>query len=174
MKRETVMIAASIFAAGLSTTAVAGPSVTTQAAPGVNFSAYKTYTWVPVQVPAGANPVMFQEIMNDIDSALAQKGYQKAQNGGDLTFALVIGAQEKTDIQSWGWWGRQLSVNQYTQGQLSLDALDTKTQQPVWHGYATETVDPAKPNPAKIDAAVMKLMTAFPATAAPTPTTPQR
>jgi hypothetical protein len=137
--------------------------------PGVNFSSYKTYTWVQATAPAGGNPVMQQQILNDLDAALAQKGYQEVKSGGDLSLVLTIGAQEKTDIQSWGWWGRQLSVNQYTQGQLSLDAFDTKTQQAVWHGQASQTIDPDKPNPSKVDAAIAKLMVQFPATAAVAP-----
>ncbi|HYX46226.1 MAG TPA: DUF4136 domain-containing protein, partial [Sphingomicrobium sp.] len=148
---------------------IAGPSISTQAMPGVNFSSYKTYTWVQATAPAGGNPVMQQQILNDLDAALAQKGYQEVKSGGDLSLVLTIGAQEKTDIQSWGWWGRQLSVNQYTQGQLSLDAFDTKTQQAVWHGQASQTIDPDKPNPSKVDAAIAKLMVQFPATAAVAP-----
>jgi len=110
---------------------------------------------------------MQQQILNDFDAALAQKGYQQVQSGGDVSLILTIGAQNKTDVQTWGFWGRGLSVDQYTQGQLSLDAFDSKTKQPIWHGHATQTIDPDRPNPSKVDAAVTKLMVQFPATAAP-------
>jgi len=144
----------------------AKPKISTQAMPGVNFSAYKTYAWVNSLPPAGMNPIMYQEIMMDMDSALAAKGYQKVSDNGDLSMILTIGAQQKTDIQSWGRFGFQTSVYQYTEGQLSLDAFDTKTKQAVWHGQAKETVNPNKPNQAKIDAAVSSVMASFPATAA--------
>jgi hypothetical protein len=141
--------------------------ISTQAMPGVNFSAYKTYAWVNSLPPAGMNPVMYQTIMMDIDSALAGLGYQKVADTGQLSMILTIGAREKTDIQSWGRFGLQTSVYQYTQGQLSLDAYDTNTKQALWHGQATETVNPSKPNQTKINAAVGQLMASFPATAAP-------
>ena len=169
MHRITSTCIALAVGLAVSTPSLAGPSISTQAAPGVNFSAYKTYSWVQAQAPAGGNPVMQQRIINDLDGALALKGYKQVQTGGDLSLIPTIGAREKTDVQSWGFWGRQLSVNQYTEGQLSLDAFDTKTQQAVWHGQASQTIDPAKPNPAKVDAAIQKLMAQFPATAATSP-----
>ncbi len=143
-----------------------GPSISTQAAPGVNFGAYRTYSWVNALPPAGMNPVMYQQIMADIDQALAQKGYQKAEPG-DLSLILTIGAQQKTDVETWGRFGLQTSVYQYTQGQLSLDAFDTRTKQALWHGQASQTVNPDKPNPSKVSKTVGKLMAQFPATAAP-------
>jgi hypothetical protein len=143
--------------------------ISTQALQGVNFSAYKTYSWVNSLPPAGMNPVMYQQLQMDIDTDLAGLGYQKVADGGDLAMILTIGARQKTDVQSWGWFGLQTSVYQYTQGQLSLDAFDAKTKQAVWHGQATETVNPNKPNQAKINAAVSQLMANFPATAAAAP-----
>lgn len=167
MHRKTLMVVAFAFGLAAPTIAFAGPSISTQAAPGVNFSSYKTYTWVQAKVPAGGNPITYQQIMADIDSGLAQKGYAKAASDGDLSLILTLGAQDKTDVETWGRFGLQTSVYQYTQGQLSLDAFDTKTNQAVWHGQASETINPEKPNQSKIDSAIAKLMVQFPATAAP-------
>ena len=149
----------------LSTDATAKPSIITNAVPGVNFSAYKTYSWVESGIPAGMDPVMYQRIIADFDAALAQKGYQKCE-AGDLSLVVTVGAQNKTDIETWGRFGLQTSVYQYTQGQLSLDVFDTKTKQALWHGQVSETVNPDKPNPSKVDAAISKLMQKFPVTAA--------
>lgn len=146
----------------LSSPVVAGPSISTQSMPGANFSNYRTYSWANAQPPAGVNPVMYQRIVMDIDQALAQKGYQKA-DAGDLSLILTLGARDKTDVQTWGRFGLQTSVYQYTQGQLSLDVFDTKTQQALWHGQATQTINPEKPNPAAVDKAIKKLMGKFPA-----------
>lgn len=170
MNRRTIIAVAFAACTLLTSQACfAGPSISTQAAPGVNFSAYKTYSWVQASAPAGGNPVMQQQIMNDFNSALAQKGYQQIQSGGDLSLIMTTGAREKTDVESWGRFGLQTSVYQYTQGQLSLDAFDSRTQQAVWHGQASETIDPDKPNPSKVSAGIQKLMAQFPATAAPAP-----
>jgi hypothetical protein len=168
MNRKLLVSAAAVAASltVLPQMAAAKPTISSQTAPGVNFSAYKTYSWIPVQVDPGSNPIMYQQIMYDMDSALAQKGYVKVDSNGQLSLLLTLGGKQKTEVNSWGWWGRQLSVYQYVVGQLSLDALDSKTQQPLWHGQASETVDPDKPNQAKINQAVQQLMVQFPATAA--------
>jgi hypothetical protein len=150
----------------LSVDALARPTVSTDAVPGVNFSAYRTYSWANGSMASAANPVMQQRIVADFDAALASKGYQKAADPADLSLILTIGAQNKTDVQSWGRFGLQTSIYQYTQGQLSLDVFDTKTNQALWHGQVTETVNPSKPNSTKVDAAIAKLMQQFPATAA--------
>ena len=167
MNRKNMLILG--LAASLSFEApLAAQKISAQALPGVNFGAYKTYSWVNAQPPAGMNPIMYQRIMADIEQALAQKGYSKAESG-DLALILTLGAREKTDVQQWGRFGLQTSVYQYTQGQLSLDAFDSKTNQALWHGQASQTINPDKPNPAKVDKAIAKLMKQFPATATMAP-----
>ncbi len=117
------------------------------------------------------NPVMYQRIIADFEAALTSKGYRKGEPA-DLSLALTIGAQQKTDVETWGRFGLQTSVYQYTQGQVSLDVFDAKTRRALWHGQASQTVNPDKPNPAKVDSAIAKLMKKFPATAAVAPTAP--
>jgi len=172
MHRGTFLIMGLASALVLSADVQARPHVSTDAAADVNFSAYKTYSWTNANVTAGVNPVMQQQILAQIDAALAGLGYQKAADPADLSMVLTIGARQKTDVQSWGRFGLQTSIYQYTQGQLSLDVFDTKTQQALWHGQVTETVNPDKPNQAKVDAAIAQLMKQFPATAAVAPASP--
>jgi hypothetical protein len=161
MRRRSLLVVAAI-ALSVGGQAYAGPSISTEAAPGANFAGYKTFSWVNEPIPAGMDPVAYQRIQSDVEGALAEKGYQKADQGGDLALVLTLGARQKTDFNSWGFFGRQMDVYQYTQGKLSLDAFDTKTRQAVWHGQASETINPDKPNPAKVDSAIGKLMVKFP------------
>ena len=63
MQRKTILFALCAFALATPTPGIAGPSISTQAAPGANFSAYKTYSWVQAQIPAGGNPITYQQIM---------------------------------------------------------------------------------------------------------------
>ena len=165
MNRRFLLILGVASGLALSTGVQAGPSISTDALPGVNFSAYRTFAWVNTTPPAGMNPVMYQRIVGDFEQALAGKGYQKG-DPADLSLVLTIGAQNKTDIESFGRFGLQTSIYQYVQGQLSLDAFDTKTQKALWHGQVSDTINPNKPNPTKVDAAIAKLMQRFPATAA--------
>lgn len=165
MRRWTKMMLA--MACGLATTTAAPAAAQTsaQTAPGANLSAYRTYDWLATAPPAGANPIIVQQIIADFDAQMASRGYQRAP-GGELTLVLTLGAQDKTDIQTWGRFGLQTSVWQYTEGQMSLDVFDTRTQRALWHGQVVKTINPNNPNQAKISKAINKLMTKFPGTAA--------
>jgi hypothetical protein len=150
----------------------ARPSISTDTAPSANFAAYKTFAFVNTTPPGGMDPVAYQRIIEDVSAGLTAKGYQRADQG-DLSLILSLGAQNKADIQSWGAWGLRTDVYQYTEGKLSVDAFDTKTKQAVWHGQASEEINPNKANPGAIDKAVSKLMNKFPAgSAANPPATP--
>jgi hypothetical protein len=163
MDRRSFLVLAGAGASLISARArAARPQISTDVAPGANFAAYRTYTWVNPLPPAGTNPVAFDRIRTSIENGLAAKGYQKA-DAGDLSLILSAGAREKTQFESWGRFGLQTDVYQYTQGTLSLDAFDTKTRQAVWHGQASETINPDKPNYGAIDEAITKLMAKFPA-----------
>jgi hypothetical protein len=154
-----VLTAASVVAA---LPASARPTISTDAAPGVNFQTYKTFSWVNPTPPAGMDPVAFGRIRSEIEDDLAAKGYQSA-SPGDLSLILTVGERQKTDFESWGRFGLQTSAYTYTQGSLSLDAFDTKTRQAVWHGQATETVNPDKPNFGAIRDGIDKMVGKFPA-----------
>jgi hypothetical protein len=138
------------------------PTTSAQTARGANFSAYRTFGWAGTTPPAGMNPVAYQQIISDVEAALEQKGYTKA-DPGDLTLILSVGAQNRLQFESFGALGLQRDVYQYTEGQLAVDAFDTKTKQAVWHGVASEEIHPERANPAAIDTAVSQLMTKFPA-----------
>ena len=155
------MASALVFSAG----AQAKPELTVDAVSGVNFSTYKTYSWVRTNPSGGYNSVLYQRIQSDIDSRLASKGYVRADSG-DITLALTLGKRQKVDLDTWGVYGFREDVHSYTEGQLSVDAFDTRTKQALWHGQITDTVKSKQPDPERLDAAISKLMEQFPATAA--------
>lgn len=158
------------FAAGLTLVPTAGlaePKVSTQTAPNVSFSFYETCHRVRVEVPPGANAILFEQILADMDSALSPKGCRKVEADADLSLVVTIGAQQRTDFETWGRFGLQTSIHKHSQSQLSLGAIDSKTKQALWHGQASQAVDPDKPNQSKIDAAVARMMAGFLATAEP-------
>ena len=102
-------------------------------------------------------------MVNDFDAVLAAKGYQKTATDGDLSLILTVGAREKTDVQSWGRFGMQTSVDETPRARRRVTPPDSKTAQAVWHGQASQTVNPQKPNEKAINAGVAKLMVKFPA-----------
>ena len=152
-----------VLAAGLlAAPAWAKPKVSSDTTPGANFATYRTFAFVNPQPPAGMDPVAYERIRQGVEQGLAGKGYSKA-DPGDLSVVITVGARDKTDVNTWGRFGRQVDVYQYTVGQLSVDVFDTKTRQPLWHGQATETIHPEKPDPQKVEAGVTDLMAKFPA-----------
>lgn len=160
MIRHGLVIA--LTASLLSAPAWAAPKVSSDTTPGANFAAYQTFTFANPAPPAGMDPVAYERIRMGVEQGLTSKGFTKG-DPGDLSVILTIGARDKTDIQTWGRFGRQVDVRQYTEGQLSVDVFDTKTTQPLWHGRATETVNPKKLDPAKVEKAVADVMARFPA-----------
>jgi hypothetical protein len=89
-----------------------------------------------------------------------------------MSQVITFGAQDKTDINTWGAFGRQVDVYQYTVGQLSVDVFDTKTRRPLWHGQATQTVTPGKLKPEKVDKIVGDIMARLPAQTGSAPGSP--
>jgi Domain of unknown function (DUF4136) len=165
MQRRHLIILGVASALVFSTGAQAKPELTVDAVPGVNFSAYKTYSWVRTNPSGGYNSVLYQRIQSDIDSKLATKGYVRADSG-DITLALTLGKRQKVDIDTWGVYGFHEDVHSYTQGQVSVDAFDSRTKQALWHGQITDVVKSKQPDPERLDAALSQLIEPFPATAA--------
>ena len=157
-RRELILILAAIT--GLSACETS-PTVSTDVTPGANFSAYSSFAFVNTAPPAGMDPVLFERIQQDVGGALQGKGYTSGAPG-DLSVVVSLGAKDRTDINTWGAFGRQVDVYQYTEGKLAVDVFDTKTRKPLWHGQATQTIQPGKPDPAAINTAVASVMSSFP------------
>ncbi|WP_165912095.1 DUF4136 domain-containing protein [Novosphingobium sp. PhB165] len=152
------------MAIALGTPTASFSKVSSDATPGVNFADYKTFHIVNERPPSGMDPVAFERIRMGVEQGLTGKGYAKADDG-DLAVIITVGAKDKTDVETWGAFGRQVDVRQYTEGQLSVDAFDAKTKRPLWHGKAVDDVG-SKLNTDKVEKEVAKLMAQFPARSA--------
>jgi hypothetical protein len=161
MQRKHLIMLGAATALLLSTAAMAKPQLTTDTAHGVNFANYKHYTWYKSHPSGGMNSVQYQRIQAEMDSRLAGKGYQKG-SPPDLTLALTVGKRQKIDVDTWNRYGWNEHAHNYTEGQVSVDAFDSKTKQAVWHGQVTDTVRAGKTDPEKLHAAVTQLMDHFP------------
>jgi hypothetical protein len=158
-RKHMILIAATsafLFSGGV----WAKPQLTTDMAHDVNFANYKTFNWASTHPQGGINSVQYQRIIADVSSRLAGKGYTH-HTPADLTMALTLGKRQKVDIDTWNHYGYHDSYV-YNEGQISLDAFDAKTKRAVWHGQITDTINPKKPDPARLQAALDKLMEQFP------------
>jgi len=145
-----------VFAAA----AHAKPELTVDAAGGVNLSKYRTYSWVKTSPPPGYNSVRYQRALENINARMAAKGYRHAAPS-DFVLALTVGKRQKVDLDTWHHYGYRDAYTR-TEGEVALDAFDAKTKKALWHGKVTDTINPKKPDPAKADTALTRLLERFP------------
>jgi hypothetical protein len=160
MHRNHLIITAAAAALFLAPAGWAKPQLTTDMAHDVNFANYKTFNFASTHPQGGINSVQYQNIISGVSSRLAAKGYQH-HTPADLTIALTVGKRQKVDVDEWNRYGYHDNYV-YNEGQISLDAFDAKTKRAVWHGQITDTINPKRPDPARLQAALDKLIEQFP------------
>jgi hypothetical protein len=132
----------------LGTISVKAQKVSVGADPSVDLSKYKSYSWSNV---ASANPLTHQTVVTAVDTELAAKGLTRVDTNAELT-VVVFGSTESDIHVSNPSWAPSLNsiatgvaVGSHnfliTKGTLVVDLLDTKTNNSVWRGQATETLD---------------------------------
>jgi len=149
----------------------------------VDFSAYKTYTFLGWQEDSG-------RILNDFDkkrlrdafvSEFEARGMKAVPENGDIDITLFIVVDQKTSVTAYtnyygggygvysrygGGWGygsssTSYSENDYLEGTLVMDIFDGQSKSQVWQGIAKSAVDenPDKRDqsiPAKVSALMKK------------------
>jgi len=164
-----------------------GPVVHTDFDPAANFASYRTYQWLPVDVPRGMNPLLFRRVQGSIDRSLAARGYTQA-NPADFAIASTVAEQERTEVSSygsyypgwgWGWggwgWGHgwgwggwgswgypYVDSYQVTERSIVVDIYDGRTHNAVWHGVVSKDGYPDRVDYSKLDATVDAMLARFP------------
>ncbi len=146
------------------------------------FDRYQTYAWmkhasgtqdgVKHSIPTGGP--FDKRARAAADQNLAEKGLQLTQDSPDLLVIYHIGTQEKIQATSYGYsyypysygyYGHRVDIYQYTEGTLVLDLVDAETDQLVWRGYVTDTIQ-HNPDPqrveARLDEAFHRMLTNYP------------
>jgi hypothetical protein len=172
-----------LVAAALLVGACQTAGVRTDFDPATNFTAYRTYSWVPSDVPRGMNPLMFRRVKDSIDRSLAARSYSLA-NAGD--FAITFTIDERDQIRAddygygwpyggyggygwggygWGWggWGYPgVDIYTVTQRSIVIDVYDAKTRAPAWHGVVRRESYSDRVDYARLDRAVAAVLAQFP------------
>ena len=141
--------------------------------PQVNFSQYKTFSWLPIPAKATTNQLVVRRIKDAMTRQLEAKGILLVSQNANFLIAMHGATKEKLEIQDWGYssrraayWGqRDVSVQQYTEGTLIVDFVDAQSKQMFWRGVATGAVDPnATPEKRekRMNEGVAKLLEKFP------------
>jgi uncharacterized protein DUF4136 len=129
--------------------------------------------------PLANNDIWANDIRNEIRSDLMSRGMTESADGKhpDFYVAYYVGLNERYDINSVpyglpvihhglrnGWWGWPRGYDvwavPYTESTLIVDVIDARTNQLVWRGYDSDTLNAGKPDKT-LDKAVDNVMSRF-------------
>ncbi len=148
-------------------------SVKTDYSHSVDFSRYKTYSWIKVSVE---DPLWEDRISNAVDSQLTARGWTKVDSGGDAAVAAYGSTRTQKTVQTWydgfggGWRWRGFgdgmattTVQETPVGSLMVDIFDGSDKKLIWRGIATDTLS-GKPDKdeKKLQKAVSNMFEKFP------------
>ena len=115
------------------------------------------------QDPLAASPINDRRIHDALSSQLQVNGFTESAQP-DFLIGYVVTTRAAFDIQDnrYGWFQRRgtIDVDPKTEGTLIVVFMDAKTQQEVWRGYATATINPKNLNN-DVSKAVTKLVQKF-------------
>ena len=152
--------------------ASAAAQITTEQGKNIDFSGYRTFTWI--KDPNAANPLTNQRIVSDVNAALSAKGLKLTTGDADLAIAASATTEKQQTLETlydgfpgdWRWDGvgtATTTVHTYTVGTLIIDIFDARTKGAVWRGTAMKTVSN---NPQKrgntVDKAIATMFKRFP------------
>ena len=155
---------------GLLAASTQAQSVQTDYDRSFNFSNLKTFGFA-VQRRSATDPLA-SDSLNDgrirtaIESQLIGNGFRTNGESPDFVIAYHVTTKNKLSVQDYGygpprWFGsRNIHVNQYSEGTLLVDFIDAKTNQVIWRGRASGTLE-MKGVDKKISKSVEKLVKQF-------------
>lgn len=179
LARLTALLAACLLAACSTVT------VTTDYDRSAPFASYKTYSLAPAAKGQALSPTSEAALREALRSELGARGIREVTSGKpDLAVARHVFLQDKVSVQqytNWGygygggwpygygyygmWAGAPVTytdVQQYTQGTMILDFVDTRTKKLVFRGKGDAVVSGPESNAEKIRAAVKKMVAELP------------
>jgi hypothetical protein len=160
-------------------------TVTTDYDRSASFSKYRTYSLAPGGKGETLSPTSENALRATLRTQMAQRGISEAARGkGDLAVVRHVFTKEKVAVYQYTDWGYRYGgawpygygsysmwagapvtytdVNQYTEGTMVLDFVDTRTSKLVFRGTGTAIVGGPESNAEKIRVAVEKMMAGFP------------
>ncbi len=155
---------------GLLVVSAAAQTVQTDYDKSFRFSNLKTFSFV-AQRRGATDPLASDSLNNGrirtgLESQLIGNGFRMETEKPDFVIAYYVTTKNKLNVQDYGygpprWFGsRNISVNQYSEGTLMVDFIDTNTNQVIWRGRATGTLE-MKGVDKKISKSVEKLVKQF-------------
>ena len=157
-----------------------------------DFSAYRTFAWIGpaplARAKQGSGAASFASAIDDqrirraVEADLEARGYRRVDSAeqADLVVAYSVGSEEKVRVHEsamrttlypyptryrYGPWltDSNVIVQQYTEGTLTLEFYDRRSEQAVWVGWAPRRLSRSNDPEALISAAVAAILADFPA-----------
>ena len=169
MKMITIM-SLLVMLLGLMAVTAAAQSVQTDYDRNFRFSELKTFSFAH-QRRAATDPLASDmlndgRIRNGLESQLTANGFRMETEKADFVITYYVTTKNKLNVQDYGygpprWFGsRDIRVNQYSEGTLMVDFIDAKSNQVIWRGRASGTLE-MKGVDKKISKSVEKLVKQF-------------
>lgn len=150
-------------------------TVRTDFDPDIDFSKYKTYSWMKQDIRSEKSPIYNNSLVDKrirlaVDEELLNMGYVELDEGQpDFFVAYYVGVNDKLRVTNYGYryWGsrhrvRDFQVYHYKEGTLIIDIVDPQLSQLIWRGWATQVMDSISPTEDQIKKAVDSIMAQFP------------
>ena len=131
-----------------------------------DFSKLKTFNFTAHRFDdnLAQDPLNNGRIRHALESKLMTSGYGMEEvETPDFVVAYYVTSRNKYSVQDYSygpprWWGRRdIRVDEYTEGTLTVDLIDAKTRQLVWRGRVSGTVE-LKGSDKKVDKAAEKIV----------------
>ena len=174
-----------VLAAALLVSACSGISVNQDFRPGADFSALRTWDWMPGGGPSEFGQLVDDRIQSAIETQLQAKGFQKVSSGEPnfrVGFQLItedhVDYETVNNYYGGGWGTRgvyrgyggamgtsQTYSREYTTGAIIIDFFDVGSRELVWRGSGEgkvhETATPQE-RQERANAAVQQILEQFP------------
>jgi len=158
----------------------AAPAVNYDYDTAADFSALKTFDWMPATGNAAGDELLVKKIRNSVDAHLQEKGRSMAKDNPDfligmelsgktinsgsvgvgVSVGIPVGRAGRISIG-----GGRSRAREKKEGTLVMDFVDAKTKSLVWRATVTEAVNPdATPEQKqqKIDEVIAAMLEQFP------------
>ena len=187
MKKSILMMLFGLFACLM--TGCSSISIISDYDTSADFSKFNTYNFKRAEAPPDNYPVVMNELNQKrvekyVDEQMSLRNYSKSDNP-DLWITYYVRVEDKTRVESttygdpyhrsyygpqyygyyYGYnhtWTEVEEVN-YKVGTLIVDLVDAKSNELVWYGAASKTLEENKPNPDKtIEEAIARMFYKYP------------
>lgn len=143
-----------------------------------DFGRLSSYAWSEQEPEGGVSEIMVRRMRLAVGEQLSAKGLSESDPGkADFLLAYHTGVQDRQQYDtygygagSWwdGYWGGGMTtttMRTYSEGTLILDVVDRASNQLVWRGSASSTIDQMESTEqrvATIEEAVREMLKDFP------------